>query len=368
MLNSPHLHTWVKAVQSEFPAKKLLLFPSDRPRLTRMTLKKLQSDHQKTKVIKFIPYWKINYVFSIIMDKTIGLPWRSYFLGKVILRYKPEITHFHEMQHGSYIYNYLVGYPKISSNMKTIISTWGSDLTMYSWVEAHYAQIKTSLNWAQILTAEKKDEINDALRLGFNGKFIAPVYIHLGRESRSEVNFLMPSKRSRILLKGYQGNPGRALNGLTALMQIKDLLINFEVLVFSVSEAVEIQINLMRNRDGINIRTVSGSHQEMQELFYSARVSIGLSISDGLPASFVESIYAGCFPIQSENSAVKEFIKNGENGLLVDPWDICGIVKALRISLTDELLVDNASEINRQVLNEKYQLKVGLHNLRSLYT
>ena len=151
-------------------------------------------------------------------------------------------------------------------------------------------------------------------------------------------------------------------------MQIKDLLINFEVLVFSVSEAVEIQINLMRNRDGINIRTVSGSHQEMQELFYSARVSIGLSISDGLPASFVESIYAGCFPIQSENSAVKEFIKNGENGLLVDPWDICGIVKALRISLTDELLVDNASEINRQVLNEKYQLKVGLHNLRSLYT
>ena len=252
--------------------------------------------------------------------------------------------------------------------MKTIISTWGSDLTLYSWVDNHDAQIKTSLGWAKVLTAEKNDEINDALRLGFKGNFIAPVYIHLGRETRSEVNYLMPSMRNRIFLKGYQGTPGRALNGLIALSQIKDLLKNFEVLVFSVSEAVEFQIDLMRNKDGINIRTVSGTHKEMQDLFLTARISIGLSISDGLPASFIESIYAGSFPIQSENTAIKKFIKNGENGFLVNPWDIGGIVKALRISIADDKLVNRASELNRVTLNEEYDLKIGLKNLRSLYT
>jgi len=367
MLNSPHFHTWLGAVQSEFPERKLILFPSDRPRLTKINLKKLQSGHKKTKVIRFIPSWRLNYFWSVLMDKTIGISWRSYFLGRVILKNKPAIAHFHEMQHGAYIYNYLVGYPKISSNMKTIISTWGSDLTLYSWVDAHKVQLETSLGWAKILTAEKNDEVNDAIKLGFKGDFIAPVYIHLGREPRSEVTFLMPSKRNKIFLKGYQGSPGRALNALNALIRIKPLLKNFEILVYSTSEAVEIQIDLMRNRDGMNIRTISGTHKEMQELFHTARVSIGLSVSDGLPASFVESIYAGCFPIQSENSAIREFIKNGENGFLLDPWDIAGIERALKMSLTDDDLVDKASEINRIVLNKKYDLKIGLKRLRSLY-
>lgn len=367
MLESPHFHTWLQAVQSEFPDRKLVLFPSDRPRLTNIRLKKLRGIHQKTKIIKFMPFWRLNYIWSILLDKTVGLPWRSYFLGKVILKYKPAIAHFHEMQHGAYIYNYLVGYPKISSSMKRIISTWGSDLTLYSWVDTHQSQIRTSLGWAQFLTAEKSDELLDAKRLGFKGDFIAPTYIHLGRKPRSEINFLAPSKRSRIFLKGYQGNPGRALNGLNALMQIKPLLKNFEILVFSVSEAVEIQINLMKNKEGINVKTVSGTHGEMQELFHSARVTIGLSISDGLPASFIESIYAGSFPIQSENSAIREFIENEKNGFLVDPWDIDGIARALQISLTDDDLVDNASEMNRLILNRKYDLNIGLKRLRSLY-
>jgi glycosyltransferase involved in cell wall biosynthesis len=297
----------------------------------------------------------------------VKLPWRSYFLGRKIVKYKPAILHFHEMQHGAYIYNYLVGYRKISSRTKTIISTWGSDLTLYSWVDSHRAQIQTSLRWAKVLTAEKTDEITDASRLGFKGEFKAPVYIHLGRKPRLQTDFSIPSKRNRIFLKGYQGTPGRALNGLAAILKVRDLLENFEILVFSASEAVEVQLDLMRNKNGINIKTVSGNHKEMQSLFHTARVSVGLSISDGLPAAFIESLYAGCFPIQSENSAISKFISNGKNGFLVDAWDLDAIEKALRISLTDDTLVDSAVEFNRIVLNKEYDLDVGLRKLRSLY-
>ena len=367
MLNSPHFHTWLRGMQLEFPEKRLILFPSDRPRLTRSSLNSLKSDHKKTKVVKFTYGWRFNYLWSVILDKTVKLPWRSYFLGRIIVKYKPAILHFHEMQHGAYIYNYLVGYRKFSSRTKKIISTWGSDLTLYSWVDSHQAQIQTSLRWAKVLTAEKTDEITDASRLGFKGEFKAPVYIHLGRKPRLQTDFLIPSKRNRIFLKGYQGTPGRALNGLAALSKLSHLLQKFEVLVFSVSEATDKQIDLMRNRDGINIRKISGTHKEMQTLFQTARVSIGLSISDGLPASFIESIYAGCFPIQSENSAIKKFVINGRNGFLVDPWDIESIVQALQISLTDDNLVNNASELNRVVLNKEYDIKIGLQNLRSIY-
>jgi|694.fasta_scaffold126059_2 hypothetical protein len=367
MLNSPHFHKWLQGMQLEFPEKKLILFPSDRPRLTGSNLEKLKGDHKKTRVIQFFYGWRLNYIWSVMFDKTIKLPWRSLFLGRVIVKYKPAIIHFHEMQHGAYIYNYLVGYRKISSETKTIISTWGSDLTLYSWVDSHRTQIQTSLNWAKVLTAEKVDEITDASRLGFKGEFKAPVYIHLGMKPRVQTEFSIPSSRNRIFLKGYQGIPGRALNGLAALSKISDLLQKFEVLVFSVSEATDAQIDLMRNRDGINIRKVGGTHAEMQTLFQTARVTIGLSISDGLPASFIESMYAGSFPIHSKNSAIDKFITYGENGFLVDPWNIDEIEKVLRISLTDNDLVDRASELNRIILNQEYDISVGYKKMRALY-
>ena len=144
MLNSPHFHTWLQGMQLEFPEKRLILFPSDRPRLTGSNLEKLKGGHKKTRVIQFFHGWRLNYIWSVIFDKTIKLPWRSLFLGRVIVKYKPAIIHFHEIQHGAYIYNYLVGYRKISSETKTIISTWGSDLTLYSWVDSHRTQIQTS--------------------------------------------------------------------------------------------------------------------------------------------------------------------------------------------------------------------------------
>ena len=59
--------------------------------------------------------------------------WRSYFLARLMIREKPGIIHFHEMQHAAYIFNYLVNDKVFRIKSKKIISTWGSDLTLYSW-------------------------------------------------------------------------------------------------------------------------------------------------------------------------------------------------------------------------------------------
>ena len=41
MAESAHFQKWLLAVQEEFPDRKILIFPSDRPRLTRAKLKAL---------------------------------------------------------------------------------------------------------------------------------------------------------------------------------------------------------------------------------------------------------------------------------------------------------------------------------------
>jgi glycosyltransferase involved in cell wall biosynthesis len=367
MFNSPHFQTWVRAFQGEFPNRQLVLFPSDRPIQEIFSDRKLTSGHSHTRLWKISPFHKINFYLYALLDKTLGLRWRAFFLGLLLANKRPAVIHFHEMQHGAYIFNLLMGYRRISTDIRKIISTWGSDLTLYSWTDSHQSNLRTCLGWANTVTAEKVGEELDALRLGFRGDFRAPVYIHIGRPPRDQFDFEVPSARKKILVKGYQTNPGRALNALYVLSSLGELLKDYEVCVYSATESVLVQIDILRNREGLNIKEVSLSHGEMQDLFKSARISIGLSESDGLPAAFIESIYAGAFPIQSGNSAVSKFVNHGKSGFLVQAWDLDNLATYIRKALSDDHLVDTAAEENRKILNRKYDINQGRENLNKLY-
>lgn len=367
MLDSPHFQTWLKHFQQEFVNSKIYLFPSDRPRLTRGKVSKLKGSHGNTKVFRLFPHGEWNRYIFAVLDNLMGLNWRAYFLAKGISKNRPSIIHFHEMQHGAYIFNLIIGHRKVPNNMKKVISTWGSDLSLFSWSDSHQAHLKTSLNWANLLTAEKRNEEYDALRLGYRGEFRAPIYIHVGTSLKSNIAETSPSQRNRILVKGFQDLPGRALNALEVLSRNSDLLANYEILVFSASDPVKVKIDTMRNREHIDIKVISASHEEMQQFFLTARLAIGLSETDGLPASFVEAMAAGCFTIQSENSAAVDFITQGITGFIVNPWDLKEIENALRRALTDDSLVDAAVQLNHEVLYEKYNLEAGLANLRKIY-
>ena len=368
MADSSHFQKWLKVTQKEFPNREVLIFPSDRPRLTKEKLGILKPSGKSTRVFRLFPHGKINFFLYYVLDNLLGLRWRAYFLARLVMKHKPRIIHFHETQHGAYIFNLISTYRGVPNNSKNIISTWGSDLTLYSWVDSHESNIRTALSWAEVLTAEKQNEVVDAQRLGFTGEFKAPVFITLGQALDTNVSIIEPSLRKRILIKGYQDNPGRALNALNAISQLGDELRDFEVLVYSASEAVRMQVDVLRNKNSINIKTLKRvSHEEMQSIFRSSRISISLAISDGLPGALVEAMQAGAFPIQSENSSVADFVVHGENGFIVDPWDLEGIKHSIMRALSESDLVDLAVEHNRSVLKEKYSLAEGTLKLKELY-
>ena len=369
MVDSPHFIKWSQTVCKEFPERKILIFPSDRPkfRYAKNSLHR-KSKLRNLKIFKLVLFEKLNFALYFLLDNLIGIRWRSYFLARVILRNKPGIIHFHEMQHGAYIFNYISKYQKFSPNLRRIISTWGSDLTLYSWDSEHIHQIKACLSWADIVTAEREEELFDAQRLGFTGDFRAPIYITIGQNTSELKNQKKPSSRKIILVKGHQSDTGRALNVLQAIFQLSSQLKDFEIIVYSAPTPVQIQVNTLRNKHKINIRVLPKvSHAEMCDLFYNARLSISVAVSDGLPGVLIEAMQAGAFPIQSSNSAGKDFIVQGENGFLVDPWNIESIKDSIIRAVNDNLLVDRACELNREILQEKYALKEGIRKLRELY-
>ena len=368
MVESSHFQRWLSITQQELPNRKILVFASDRPRFSRSKFRTLKQQHKDSHFFNLIPHGKANFASYYLLDSVFGLRWRAYFLARLIKSHKPAIIHFHETQHAAYLYNLIFSHRSIPNNSKKIISTWGSDLSLYSWVEEHQPQIRCALGWTDVLTTEKMSEREDAERLGFKGDFLSPVYISLGRSESEFKSVSKPSSRNIVMVKGYQDNPGRALNALYAVSQLEKELNGYEVLVYSASESTRIQVEVLRNRNSINIRCLNKiSHAEMQEIFCKSRISIGLAISDGLPGALLEAMQAGAFPIQSENSGVGEFIVHGENGFIVNPWDLDSITENLKHALINDHLVDAAVDINRRVLINKYSLSVGIAKLHSLY-
>ena len=85
----------------------------------------------------------------------------------------------------------------------------------------------------------------------------------------------------------------------------------------------------------------------MLELFERARIHVGISLSDGVPASMLESIVTGAFPIQSNTACCDGWLINQKSGLLVSP-ELVEIVAALELAIQDDELVDSAMAINHQ--------------------
>ena len=357
---------------------KILVFPTDR----YSSIPEFYKQFNGTFDIKVLaPYFplKIYYYISLALDYFMGSTWRSRQLARVVRRYSPTIIHFHEMQHGAYLYNDIE--PKFRARpIKKIVSTWGSDLTIYSKIGPylspegllnpnHSKQIAKVLNWTDILTAERYSEIEDAARLGFHKKFIAPVYITVGVDTEILNQMkVAPSHRSQVIIKGYQHDAGRALNALEAIRKVQKQLTKYQVLIYSASESVRIQAELISFETGIKIRILPRiAHEEVIKELEKSRVYIGLSISDGLSTSMVEAMSTGCFPIQSQNSAAAIFLKPGVSGFIVDPWKIDDIANKIKLALEDDELVDKAVVINRETLGKKYSFAEGVKIIQDLY-
>ena len=99
----------------------------------------------------------------------------------------------------------------------------------------------------------------------------------------------------------------------------------------------------------------------------SARLSIGLSISDAISTSLLEAMIMGSFPIQSNTGSGDEWINDGENGILVEPNSPEDIASAIRSALVDDEMVNKAAEINVKLAEERLDISVLKPKIIEIY-
>jgi len=281
-------------------------------------------------------------------------------LLSIIRRIKPDLIHSMHIQEAGYLTleakkRYKGTFPK------WLVTNWGSELNLFSKVSGYRDKIKDVLLNCDYLSGECSNDIKIAKDLGFKGRFL-PVVPNSGGIDFDNIKKIrkpgQTSERKNIMLKGYQNWAGRALVGLTALEMCADVLKGYRILIYSVDTIdVIIAAELFTQRTSIEtfIIPFGTPHNEILSYHGSARISIGLSITDAISTSLLEAMVMGSFPIQSDTSCANEWFENGQTGILVRAEDPENIQKAIRKAVADDDLVNRAAELNYNMLYDRLE-------------
>jgi glycosyltransferase involved in cell wall biosynthesis len=107
---------------------------------------------------------------------------------------------------------------------------------------------------------------------------------------------------------------------------------------------------------------------EMRSLFLNSRIVIGVSKSDGLPATIKEAAFFGAFPVQTDTSCAGEWFENGVSVLLVSADSSESLEQALIRSLKDDRLVDTAARINFEIAKSRMNSESVRSKISALYS
>jgi hypothetical protein len=285
-------------------------------------------------------------------------------LKNIILKVQPDIIHSLEIQSASYLtLDVKQKYFQNKDFPKWIVTNWGSDIYLYGRLKEHKDKIKQVLAECDYYSCECHRDIKLAKEFGFKGKTL-PVFPNAGGfDLETVANYRqtgLTSDRKMIMLKGYQTWAGRSLCGLRALERCSELLHGYKIVIYSANDDVKLAARLFEVSTGVEVQVLplKTPHSEILKFHGQSRISIGLSISDAISTSLLEAMVMGSFPIQSWTSCADEWIIDGETGLLVPPEDPEIIEQAIRKALTDDNLVNQATQKNIAFARNRLDSKI----------
>ena len=226
-----------------------------------------------------------------------------------------------ETQHSGYLTDRALA--RVEKKPKIVLSIWGSDLFWFQRFTSHKSRIKSILKKVDYLITECHRDEELAKSLGFLGSCIYGVPASGGfslKEADVTESYVAPSLRKTIAIKGYSGFVGLGPMALKTLKRVSHLLSDYSIVVFSANWKTRLIAQIVRLQTGLQIEIRMKHSQtpaEMRSLFLSSRIVIGVSRSDGLPATIKEAAFFGAFPVHTDTSCAGEWFENGVSILLV---------------------------------------------------
>lgn len=104
----------------------------------------------------------------------------------------------------------------------------------------------------------------------------------------------------------------------------------------------------------------------MLKALHSASCYVSASLSDGTSSSLLEAMACGLFPIVSDIPANREWIVDGDNGMLFRPGDHLALARCLERAVGERAWMSSALETNRRLVEERANVDTNMRALSDL--
>jgi glycosyltransferase involved in cell wall biosynthesis len=109
------------------------------------------------------------------------------------------------------------------------------------------------------------------------------------------------------------------------------------------------------------------SPKALADSYHSSQVMVSPSTHDGTPNTLLEAMACGCFPVVGDIESLREWITDGENGLLVNPNDPRALADAVVRALKDHGLRARAAALNKKIIQERALYEPNMQRAEQFY-
>ena len=373
MLDSVHLARWLGQFVNE--EIDFVIFASKKYRkIHPLTISLLNSNYVANYKLAHWPLLPLisgylDFLFFELRGYFKLLPNRSKFVEKILKRRIFQCIHAFEIQGAGYLINKVNA--DLVSKQKIILTNWGSDIYYFARFPEHEKEIRSTLQIANYYSGECVRDYLLARQYGFVGEEL-PCIPNAGgfQIEPRDSNYLLPSLRNQILIKGYGGAFGRADLPIALIPRIAHVYPQIRFHVYSATDDTLKLLDTLPEgiKHKISVSTVQDklTHNQMLMEFAKSRIYIGCSVSDGISTSFIEALIYGAYPIQTNTSCANEWVSKGVVASIVGLDSNLLLVEILK-ALEDNRLVDSASENNYQVALKHLSNEIVLKQALKFY-
>jgi glycosyltransferase involved in cell wall biosynthesis len=299
-----------------------------------------------------------------------GFPFNFLKLCKIVKKIQPDIFHAHYAGVNGFLAA-LVGFHPF------VLTAWGSDVLIAgkSFVKSFF--VKYSLNKADLITCDAGHMQKVMVKLGVPDSKIKIIYFGI------DILKFIPGEKSEALKSKL------SVSGCPVVISLRNLepVYNIETLIraipFVLNELPNVKFIIAgRGSEEGNLKKLAEDHKvsqsirfvswipqdELPQYLRLADIYVSISLSDaGIASSTAEAMACGICPIITDFGDNKEWVKNGENGILIPLRDHKFLAEKIIYLLKNPEEMLKLGSNARVIIEEKNSYYKEMEKMNKLY-
>lgn len=251
-----------------------------------------------------------------------------------------------------------------------LISVWGNDFTLHAKANPMMAaRTHNAMRRADALHSDTQSDQHEAQHWGLapnkpaivlpgNGGVRSEIF-HPASKPRAELRVINPRG-----IRSYVRNDVFFQAIPTVLAKMPD--VHFDCPAMQGEPEAERWVDRLGISDKVHLLPKL-SAQQLANTYRAAQVMASPSTHDGTPNSLLEAMACGAFPVCGDLVSIREWIQDGDNGLLVDPNDPAALAAGMLRALQDGKLREGAARHNAALVKERADYERNMQKVETFY-